>query len=78
MNGEQIGKVMIGLGLAIAALGALVWMIGRFFPSFRPGRLPGDVVIEGPQGGFYFPIVTMILLSVFLSGLLWLFSLLRK
>lgn len=78
MNGEQIGRVMIGLGLGVAALGAVVWLVGRVFPGFRPGRLPGDVVIEGPQGGFYFPIVTMILVSLALSGVLWLIGLWRR
>jgi hypothetical protein len=36
------------------------------------GRLPGDVVIERGSTTFYFPIVTSILLSLLLSGLLWL------
>jgi hypothetical protein len=37
------------------------------------GRLPGDIVIERDNYRFYFPLTTMILLSLFLSWLLWLF-----
>jgi hypothetical protein len=36
------------------------------------GRLPGDVVVERGSWTFYFPIVTSILLSLLLSGILWL------
>jgi len=38
----------------------------------RFGRLPGDIVVRGRNGVFYFPIVTCILLSVILSLVLWL------
>ena len=34
------------------------------------GRLPGDIRMEGERGGFYFPIVTCIVVSVVLSGLM--------
>jgi hypothetical protein len=36
------------------------------------GRLPGDIVVERGNFTFYFPVVTSILLSLVLSGLLWL------
>ncbi|HYC37020.1 MAG TPA: DUF2905 domain-containing protein [Usitatibacter sp.] len=38
-----------------------------------PGRLPGDIRIESEGGGFYFPIVTCLVISVVLSLVLWLF-----
>ena len=38
------------------------------------GRLPGDIAIEGEHGGIYFPIATMIVISVVLTVLLNLFS----
>jgi hypothetical protein len=31
------------------------------------GRLPGDIAIEGERGGFYFPIVSMIIVSLILT-----------
>ncbi len=37
------------------------------------GRLPGDIRIEGKNGGgFYFPIVTCIVISAVLSLIGWL------
>jgi hypothetical protein len=37
------------------------------------GRLPGDIRVESASGGFYFPIVTCLVISVIVSLLLWLF-----
>jgi hypothetical protein len=37
------------------------------------GRLPEDIRIEGKRGGFYFPVVTCILISVVLSLISWIF-----
>ncbi|HHI76321.1 MAG TPA: DUF2905 domain-containing protein, partial [Gammaproteobacteria bacterium] len=37
------------------------------------GRLPGDIVIEREHFTFYFPVTSMILLSLVLSLILWLF-----
>jgi hypothetical protein len=75
MNGDVQGKgfgwTLVVIGLAIAVVG-LLWM---GFPGFsRLGRLPGDIVIEGKNGRFYFPIVTCIVLSVVLSLVMWLLS----
>jgi len=39
----------------------------------RLGRLPGDIYVRGKHTGFYFPIVTCLLLSVVLSLAMWLF-----
>jgi hypothetical protein len=36
------------------------------------GRLPGDIAIRGEQGGFYFPIVTCLVVSAVLSLIFWL------
>ena len=53
----------------IAALGVLIWILGR-----GHGRLlPGDIVVERKNVRFYFPIVTCIVISVVLSLLSWLF-----
>ena len=59
--------VVLGLLLLIAGL-AWPWLtkLGLF-------RLPGDIVIERDNFRFYFPITTMIIVSVVVSLLLWLF-----
>jgi multisubunit Na+/H+ antiporter MnhG subunit len=56
-----IGAILILLGLAWPWLSKL----GLF-------RLPGDIVIERGNFRFYFPITTMIILSVVISLILWL------
>jgi hypothetical protein len=67
---ESAGRLLVFAGLALAAIGALLWFAGgRGWLSWL-GRLPGDLRVEGERGGFYFPVVTCLVLSVVLSGLL--------
>jgi hypothetical protein len=66
-----VGRVLILAGVALVVLGLIV--IGADRAGIRLGRLPGDIRIEGKGGGFYFPIVTCILLSVLLTVISWLF-----
>lgn len=63
---------MIAFGLGVAGLGLALLVIGRVFPSFRPGRLPGDVVWERPGMTVAIPITSMLLLSGFLTLMFWL------
>jgi len=59
----------------IIVIGIIIVLIGIFFPYISKiplFRLPGDIVIEKPNFKFYFPIVSMILISIFLSLLFWL------
>jgi hypothetical protein len=63
-----MGRVLIALGVLLIVAGLLV-TLGERLP-LRLGRLPGDIVIRGKHGAFYFPIVTCILISVALSLLL--------
>ena len=58
------------------AIGVLCIVIGLAWPwlSKLPiGRLPGDIVVDRPGMKFFFPITTMIIVSVVLSLLMWLF-----
>ncbi len=73
---REIGRVLLLFGLVFAAAGALL-TFGSKLP-FRLGRLPGDVVYQGKNMTFYFPIVTCILLSVALTLMSWLVSFLRR
>lgn len=67
---ENIGRLLVIGGLALAAIGGAVWFAGgRGWLSWI-GRLPGDLRVEGERGGFYFPVVTCIIVSLLLSGLL--------
>jgi hypothetical protein len=69
---RRVGRTLIFIGLALVALGLLV-SLGEKLP-IRFGRLPGDIVIRGKNGAFYFPIVTSLLLSALLSLAMWLFG----
>jgi Protein of unknown function (DUF2905) len=68
----SLGRMLIVLGLIIAALGVIV-SLGERLPVRFP-RLPGDIVVRGKHTVFYFPIVTSILLSIVLTLILWLFN----
>lgn len=59
-------KALIILGLAIVVIG-LTWPWLKKLPL---GRLPGDIVWRGENTTFYFPLMTMIVVSVVLSLLL--------
>ena len=59
---------------ALIIIGAVLVVLGVAWPwvsRLGLGRLPGDIRIETEGGGFYFPIVTCLIISVALSLLLW-------
>ena len=63
------GKYIIIAGLIIVVIGVIVWLFGNKL-SFL-GRLPGDVRIEKENYSVYIPITTMILVSLLITGVLW-------
>jgi hypothetical protein len=65
----DIGKLLVVFGLAIAAVGAVLLLVGRV-PWI--GRLPGDIYIERGNWTFYFPLATCLLLSAALTLVFWL------
>jgi hypothetical protein len=65
----ELGRVLVIIGIVLVVVGGLA-VLGVRLPF---GRLPGDIAIEGERGGFYFPIVTMIVISVILTILVNLF-----
>jgi uncharacterized protein HemY len=75
---EGFGRVLVVIGLAVAAVGVLIVLgdrvpgIGALFGWF--GKLPGDVSIKREQFSFHFPIVTSLVLSVILSLVFYLLS----
>lgn len=62
-------RFLIVAGVVLLAAG-LAW---PWLSRLGLGRLPGDIRIETESGGFYFPIVTCIVISIVLSVVLWLF-----
>ncbi|HEY6978676.1 MAG TPA: DUF2905 domain-containing protein [Chitinophagaceae bacterium] len=67
---QDTGKYIIIIGAAIIIIGLLIYFFHDKLNWI--GRLPGDIRIEKENFHFYFPITTMILLSVLLSAILWL------
>ncbi|KGG12725.1 MULTISPECIES: DUF2905 domain-containing protein [Prochlorococcus] len=62
-------KLLITLGLGIAAIGVL-------YPYLRQlglGQLPGDIILKVENSTFYFPIVSCIAISLLVSVLFNLF-----
>ena len=74
-RGEALTPGVGGMGRMLMIAGGVMFVIGLALTLLGRaglGRLPGDVVVERGNFTFYFPIVTSILLSLLLSGLLWL------
>jgi Protein of unknown function (DUF2905) len=62
-----MGKTLVLIGLAIAALGLLM-MLG-----LPLGRLPGDFSVRRGNVSFYFPLATSVVLSILLTLILAVF-----
>lgn len=69
-----VGKLLMIAGAVLLAVGALVWGLGK--AGFR--GLPGDIRYESDHVRVYFPIVTSVVLSLLLTGLLWLWRWLSR
>jgi hypothetical protein len=64
-----MNRLLITLGAALIVVGVL-WPLLKRLPLFR---LPGDIVVDRPGFRFFFPITSMLLVSVLVSVVLWLF-----
>ena len=65
MNNNIIGKYIILAGIIIVAVGLLIFFAGNKFQWL--GHLPGDIRVEKENFKFYFPLTTMIILSLLLT-----------
>ncbi|HKA17609.1 MAG TPA: DUF2905 domain-containing protein [Blastocatellia bacterium] len=63
---SPVGLLLIGVGIVLVLLGALVWLgaLSWF------GRLPGDIRVERPGFRFYAPLVSMLIVSIVLTVLI--------
>jgi len=60
-------KILIYIGI-ISIVSGLLW---PWLSKLPLGHLPGDIIIEKPNIKIYFPIATMIVISIVLSVILW-------
>ncbi len=63
-----MNRLLILLGVLLLLAGVL-WPWIRRIPLFH---LPGDLIINRPGFKFYFPITTMVIVSLALSMVAWL------
>jgi uncharacterized membrane protein len=66
---SQAGKILILAGIILIIAGVVLYFLGDKLGWL--GHLPGDIRIEKENVRFYFPITTMIIISIILSVLLW-------
>ena len=66
MGGRSLGMMLIGIGVLVVIGGVLV-MTGAL--SWF-GRLPGDIRIQSGSTHIYFPMMTMLILSIALTLIL--------
>lgn len=61
---EGLGKILLIVGGIIVILG-LVLVFSQHIPFV--GKLPGDIFIKKNGFSFYFPIVTMLIISILIT-----------
>ena len=62
-----LGRLLIILGGLLLAGGVLLVLLGQI-PFF--GRLPGDIAVERERFSFFFPLVSMLIVSLVLTILI--------
>lgn len=63
-----MARWFIVAGVILIVIGVLLYLAPWLFSWF--GKLPGDIRIEKESSKFYFPLTSMILVSVFLTVLI--------
>ena len=66
----EFGRIILVIGLVLVVVGGLA-VLGVRLPF---GRLPGDIAIEGENGGIYILLGSMIVISVILTLILNFFA----
>ena len=72
---QDLGRVIIGMGLFLLVVGGLFLLFGKL-PFF--GKLPGDILVNRENFTFYAPIATGIIISIILSVILTILFNLRR
>ncbi|MEZ6062363.1 MAG: DUF2905 domain-containing protein [Planctomycetaceae bacterium] len=67
--------LLVVAGLIIAGIGA-VWLLVPSIPWL--GKLPGDISLERGNVRFYFPVVSCVIVSLVLTGIVWLIRFLSR
>jgi hypothetical protein len=74
---ENLGRLLVIFGLVLVAVGGLIYLASRL--NLPLGHLPGDIRVQTGNITCFFPLATMILLSILLTvGLNLIIRLLNK
>jgi len=60
-------KLLIIIGVSLVVMG-LSW---PWLAKIPLGRLPGDIFVDKPGFKLYFPVTTLLLVSLLISVILW-------
>lgn len=71
-----LARLLVKLGALLILAGAVVYLLDRF--GIRLGQLPGDLAWKRRNVAVYFPLGTLILLSILLSLVFYLLSRFRR
>jgi len=71
---QQIGKLLITIGLFVALLGAVFLLLGQLGLF----KLPGDLQFGSKNLRVFIPITSCIIISIVLTLILWLINYLRR
>jgi len=66
---QQLGKILILAGIFLMIAGAILLISGNKLGWM--GHLPGDLRIERENFRFYFPVTTLIIISLILNLVFW-------
>lgn len=68
MNLEVLGRWLLFLGVGVALMGGLLWLMGRLLS--QGGEFPGTIRIQGAGFTCVIPLLASILLSLLLTIIL--------
>ncbi len=71
---QQIGKLLIAIGVTIVLIGAVVFIVGQLGLF----KLPGDLQFGSKNWRVFLPITSCIIISIVLTLIFWLISYLRR
>lgn len=63
---SNIGKILLFAGVALVLVGGIILLLDRF-PGLPFGKLPGDFSWESGNTRIYFPLATMVIVSIVLT-----------
>lgn len=65
---SQIGKIILIIGLILVVAGLYLLFFHQKWHLFQWfGNLPGDIKVEKPKIKIYFPVVSLIIISVVIN-----------